>query len=202
MHLDPNLLLPLAALILGGLFHSLSADGAASILDHFSITWRLPAKALPIVILLVSVASYTVDARTAGSDWQRALIAALTTAFAGIFGAGANHAFVSGKGPTLPPGAGGAGAVLIGAFLAMTVSGCAWWQANGKTVTQDALSLSQIACIESSQFTSAPEVATACSIDSALVPVLEQLLAQKAAAHRSGFSWDAGAPVAKDAGAQ
>ena len=134
------------------------------------------------------------DAKLGGADWQHATITALQAAFGGVFGAGVNHALVNKSGP--PPGA---AAVLLGALALSSLSGCAWWDKNGKSVEQAVLSASQIACVEATQLTTSAEVATACSIDAALVPVLEQLLAQKAAAHKAGFVWH---QPGTDAGAQ
>lgn len=191
MQFDLASWLLVASIVLAGLYHSLSDDGAASLFDHFGSSFRLPPKLLPVVILVVGIGSGIIDAKTAGADWQHAAIAALKYSLGGVFGAGALHAYQSKNA--------GAAAVLLIAVALSSLSGCAWWDKNGKTVEQAVLSASQLACVEASQFTSSAEVATACSIDAALVPVLEQLLAQKAAAHKAGFVWhqpgtDAGAP--------
>lgn len=90
------------------------------------------------------------------------------------------------------------GTVGVGSSVAAT-AGCT--QQEAKTVTRDFLTLSELACITASALTDAPAVATACKIDSKLVPALEPLLAQKAAAKRAGAcstAQDAGA--AKDSG--
>ena len=71
---------------------------------------------------------------------------------------------------------------------------------EAKTVEQDLLSASQIACVELSSLTDAKAVATACAIDSALVPILQQLIGQREAAKQVGVSWqapDAGSDASK-----
>jgi hypothetical protein len=87
---------------------------------------------------------------------------------------------------------------IVAALLVLSVTGCAWWDAHGKTVETVALDAASIACIEASAFTDAPAVVDACKIDKTLTPLVEQLIAQKMAAKKAGFSWkqpgsDAGA---------
>jgi hypothetical protein len=98
------------------------------------------------------------------------------------------------KPPPTPPAS---RLVLISTVLTVAASlgGCAWWTANGKSVVQGGLEAAQIACVLSSEFTSAPEIVTACQIDKALTPFVEQLLAQKAVqkARASMHPADAGA---------
>lgn len=107
--------LPIFAAVLVALYHSLSDDGAASILDHFGIRWRLPPSALPVVILAFGVASGTVSSVVEGKDWQTALAAAVTTAIAGIFGAVTQHAIVN---RTVPRALGAVVFLLLGLSLA------------------------------------------------------------------------------------
>jgi hypothetical protein len=58
-------------------------------------------------------------------------------------------------------------------------------QQEVKTVVDDVLTASQIACILATALTDANEVAVACKIDSKLVPLITPLLEQKAAAKRA-----------------
>ena len=70
---------------------------------------------------------------------------------------------------------------------------------EAKTVESDFLTATQIACAMSSQLTDSKAVAAACQIDAALLPLLEQLIAEREAAKKSGVTWqsDAGADAAK-----
>lgn len=102
--MDFSLYLPLLAMILGGILHSLTDDGASSILAHFNITWRIPTVVLPITIFLVSIASGIVSSYIGGADLQHSIVAALTAAFSGLFGAVAVHAVTNKTPPKGPPG--------------------------------------------------------------------------------------------------
>lgn len=116
--MDLSLWLPVIALLLGAVFHSLSDDGGASILDHFGISWRLPAWTLPILILLTGGATDAVQSILAGTDWQKALVTAITSVIAGVFGATAQHAIVNKTPPKLPL------VLLLAGALAMTTTAC------------------------------------------------------------------------------
>lgn len=117
-----TLWLPIFAAVLVALYHSLSDDGAASILDHFGIAFRFPPKALPVVILAFAVASGTVSSVVDGKDWQAALAAAFTTAIAGVFGAVTQHGLVN---RTVPKSA---GALLVAGALSLAIGACAAFQ--------------------------------------------------------------------------
>ena len=230
MQFDLALYLPLAALILGGLYHSLSDDGAASILDHFGIAFRMPPRLLPVSILLVSVAAGIVDAKLGGADWQHALVTALSAAFAGIFGAGANHAMVNktspqhvgvpaeppapppivaapAYSPVVPSGAVAmrlvAGAAIC-VTLALAVGGCTWFKAHEAEINSAVLDADQIACIFAGSSLDANEQALACKIPQALIPellpVIEGLIGQREAARKQGIAFRLGHP--SDAGAE
>jgi hypothetical protein len=73
-------------------------------------------------------------------------------------------------------------------------------------IIEAALTASQIACIATSTLTDAPALAAACAVDKALVPallpVIENLIAQREAAAKAGVLWhgDAGAMVVIDGG--
>ena len=54
---------------------------------------------------------------------------------------------------------------------------------------QAVLSASQIACVFASSLSSSTAIADACAIDKALLPVLEQLIAVKAAAAKAGVTY-------------
>lgn len=60
-----------------------------------------------------------------------------------------------------------------------------------KTVVQDVLTSAQIACVFLQALTNAPEVATACGIDSKMTPLVEQLIGQREAAKKSGVQFKA-----------
>ncbi len=95
-----NLWIPVIALVLGSILHSLSDSGGASILDHFNIKWRLPTVFLPIAILGFGVASGTVDAFSAGADWKHALASAAAASLATALGATVQHGMVNKSGLT------------------------------------------------------------------------------------------------------
>lgn len=103
-----QLWLPLLALVLGAVTHSLSDDGGASILDHFGISWRLPKWSLPVAVLVFGTGADVTDAVVGGQDWQHALVTALTVAVSTIFGATTQHALVNKTPPKVPPEIGGA----------------------------------------------------------------------------------------------
>jgi len=97
-------------------------------------------------------------------------------------------------GATLPASVG------VGSYAA-SVAGCSpAAQQEAKAVASDALTASQLACILATALTSAPEVAQACKIDMALLPVIEPLLDQKAAAKRAGACEAAAAASKCDGG--
>lgn len=127
--MQSTLYLPLLAMVLGGILHSLTDDGASSILAHFNITWRVPTAALPLSIFLVSIASGLVDARVGGADWQHALVTSLTTVFSGLFGAVAVHAVTNKTPPKGPPGPLTGVATLLLLCLALGSTACASTQA-------------------------------------------------------------------------
>jgi hypothetical protein len=61
---------------------------------------------------------------------------------------------------------------------------------------KSAIDATQLACVFASALTDSAAVADACQIDRSLVPVLDQLIAQREGAKKSGVRWgaDAGAP--------
>jgi hypothetical protein len=89
---DFALWLPVLAILLGAIGHSLSADGGASILVRFGIEARLPAKALPVLVLVVSVGAGVADDVLAGQDLQHAAVMSIEAAVASVFGIVTNHA--------------------------------------------------------------------------------------------------------------
>jgi hypothetical protein len=75
--------------------------------------------------------------------------------------------------------------VMFVAFVVVSfLVGCTPGQ---RQTAKDALQLTELACVLASQFTDAPAVMTACQIDKALSPVVEQLLVQKAQAKRAAL---------------
>lgn len=84
-----NMLLLLTVLsgLIGGVSHSLSTDGGASILDHFGIEARLPKSSVAIAVLGCTGGAALVDTLVSGSDWQHALAAAGMAFTAALFGA-------------------------------------------------------------------------------------------------------------------
>lgn len=52
-----------------------------------------------------------------------------------------------------------------------------------------ALDATALGCVFASELTDAKAVADACSIDQALVPTIEKLIAQREAAKKSGVAW-------------
>ena len=52
-----------------------------------------------------------------------------------------------------------------------------------------ALDASELGCVFASELTDAKAVADACSVDRALVPVVEKLIGQREAAKKSGVAW-------------
>ena len=90
----------------------------------------------------------------------------------------------------------GAGLVACVALL-VAAPRCSTFSAqDAKTVVQDALSVSAIACVFASSLTDSKAVAQACQIDQTLAPLIQQLIAQREAAKKQGVTWsvDAGAP--------
>jgi hypothetical protein len=77
---------------------------------------------------------------------------------------------------------------------------------EAKTIIDWVLSAAQLTCLESTNFTTTPEVAQACKIDLQATPdvqpFLDQLLAQKAAAQKAGFTWHAPMPQPVPASSQ
>lgn len=212
--------LPLVAMLASGLYHQTSTDGDASLFAHFGWTYRLPAKATPLVVLGLGLGSGILDAKVGGADWAHAAFTGFNATLSSVFGAGMSHALTGmalpkgtplqgdflttvkpandSKPPSTPPKGPGP---LAGAAVLLAIIGCLGVLAgntsckdpNVPVIVNDALTATQIFCVESSQFTDSQAVADACAIDTALVPIIEQLLAQKAAAAKQGFAWDAGA---------
>lgn len=183
-----TLWLPIFAAVLVALYHSLSDDGAASILDHFGITYRLPPKALPVVILVFAIASGTVSSVVDGKDWQTALAAAFTTAIAGVFGAVTQHGLVNRSIPKA------ASALLVAGIFAMAISACSVFQkAVPFLPTPD-----QMACaeVEADKSTPALVIITKCGFAQDAIGFIESfLLGHKKAARLRAASLesDAGA---------
>jgi hypothetical protein len=84
------------------------------------------------------------------------------------------------------------GTTLVAGMItaAWALAGCSYFTPqNVKT----ALDATELACVFSSELTDSKAVAEACKIDAALVPVLEQLIAQRDAARKQGVKWTASA---------
>ena len=74
--------------------------------------------------------------------------------------------------------------------LCLVIGGCSLFTAQNLKTALDA---SALACVFASELTDAQAVASACSIDQALVPVIDQLIAQRDAAKKQGVHWGADA---------
>ncbi len=74
-------------------------------------------------------------------------------------------------------------ATLLAVFAALYIIGhCAGCSAaQNRAVAADALTGSQLLCVLATALSDSAEVATACKIDQALVPLIQPLMAQKAA---------------------
>jgi len=95
-------------------------------------------------------------------------------------------------------------AVMSASLLCLAVSsiGAKCTPAEIHSAEQAVLSASQIACVFASSLSDSKAIADTCAIDRALLPVLEQLIAVKAAAAKSGVTYhdpmkDAGADASK-----
>lgn len=116
-HVDLILWLTVVSTFLAGLTHSLSTDGSASVLAHFGVKARVPAGAVPVMILVCTLGSGVVDGYLGGADWQHAAGAALLALMGGVFGAGVNHSLANG-GKGGPPAA--AGVLLLVGFVSLS----------------------------------------------------------------------------------
>jgi hypothetical protein len=73
-------------------------------------------------------------------------------------------------------------------------------------IAKDVLTITELACVATTELTDVKAVADFCAIDikasPALVDVIQQLIDQRQAAKRAGFRWnaDGGAPAPRDAG--
>ena len=166
--IDIVLWLTVASTFLGGLLHSLSTDGAASVLAHFGIKGRIPASILPITILVCTIVAGVIDHRLAGADWQHAAGAALLALMGGTFGAGVNHSLTSGKGG--PPAA--AGVLLLFAFVSL--SACTPGQ---RGAARSVLDVAQVACLVAHQELPDSAVADACAVTEPFFGPMREVLA-------------------------
>lgn len=72
------------------------------------------------------------------------------------------------------------------AALVLALAGCSLFTASN---LKTALDGSALACVFGSELTAAAALATVCKLDQALVPVVDQLIAQRQAAKASGVTW-------------
>jgi hypothetical protein len=81
-------------------------------------------------------------------------------------------------------------ALTLGVPSALYLAACSLFTPqNAKT----ALEVTQVACVFATQLTDAKAVADVCKIDRTLVPVIEQLIAQREGAKKVGVVWGADA---------
>lgn len=167
--MQSNLLLWLTVVsaLLGAITHSLSADGGASILEHFGVKARLPAVFVPVMVLVAGFGSDAVDKYLAGGDVNQALAAAALAAIGSIFGAVAHHSYVNagkGGGPSSGGGVAGAAVLVIGVALAFGTSGCGLFaqaQPYFPSSAQDQCVLDEVAVGD----TNVGQILTKCGID-------------------------------------
>jgi len=74
--------------------------------------------------------------------------------------------------------------------LCLLIGGC---QLFTPANTKLALDASELGCVFATELSDSKAVAGLCKIDQTLVPVIEQLIAQRNAAKKAGVTWDAGA---------
>jgi len=123
MHFDLLLWLGVSSTLLGAIGRSLSADGAASLLDHFAIAWRLPKAALAALILFCGFGSGVADSMLAGQDLQHALATAAIATVGALFGATYQHGRV--------------GSAIVIIFFAVLTAACGALLKEAKTLTID-----------------------------------------------------------------
>lgn len=167
--IDIVLWLTVASTFLAGLTHSLSIDGAGSMLAHFGIKKRIPASAVPVMILVCTLAAGVIDHRLAGADWQHAAGAALLAFSGGIFGSGVTHTIATG-GKGGPPAA--AGVLMLLAFASL--SACTPGQ---RGAVRSVLDVAQVACIVAHQELPDSAVADACSVTDPFFGPMREVLA-------------------------
>lgn len=81
--------------------------------------------------------------------------------------------------------------------IAWSISGCSWLSTQeAKTVEHGALRTADVLCILANSLLDSPQIAEACSIEKALLPEIEKLLA----AHKAAARREAVASAARDAG--
>lgn len=99
--MDLTIWLPVLAMLLGAITHSLTDDGGASIIAHFwpGSTWRLPKTFIPVMILVCGASTDALQRYLAGTDWRHALASAIMAAIATCFGAAMNHTLTTEKAP-------------------------------------------------------------------------------------------------------
>lgn len=107
--------------------HSLSADGAASVLDHFGVEARLPKATVYVAVLVCTFGSGLVDAKLGGADWGHALFTAGSAFIASVFGAAKQHAAAT-KGILIWIGTG---------LLVVTLNACAAILHEARNLTVD-----------------------------------------------------------------
>jgi hypothetical protein len=91
-----GLWLPILSMVLGLIIHSLTADGAASLLARIGVVGRVPAQAIPPLVLLVGAGAGVVDALIGGADLQHAIASALTSTIMALGGVAAHHMVTAG----------------------------------------------------------------------------------------------------------
>jgi hypothetical protein len=205
------LYLPMACAITLFLYHQFSMDGGASLFAHFGWSYRLPKGATPFVAGLFGAGAAVLQSKQSGSDWSMAVFTGINSTVMGLLGATASHqlqifqakkpptsaiAIASSepandaKPPSTPPKgpgplAGAATILLLLGSLGFIAGNAACKDPTAasdiKSAVKTVLDASDIACINSSKFTTSADVAKDCAIDETLVPAIDQLLAGKAA---------------------
>lgn len=169
-----NLLLLLATMsfVLTSISHSLSDDGAASILNHFGIEYRFPTWLVYATTLGCTAGSAAIDNVVAGNGWQHALIVGLGALAASLFGAVKTQTAAQSARATITMKSVlafvGAGA------LALTVQACAAFQNAAPFIpTAD-----QIACVEVEAEKSTPAllILNRCGLTQDALAFVENLL--------------------------
>lgn len=178
---DFLLILTVLSGLLGSIAHSLSDDGAASVLEHFGTEARLPKATVYIVVLACTFGAGTADALLGGADVAHALSTAALAFTAAVFGAAKQQT--------------AAAKVAVVLVFAGAMSACAAFAKVEPLLP----SPDQIACVlveAEAGNDMVPDVMAKCGIDALLVHDIELLLMghKKAKAMRMArMSTDAGA---------
>lgn len=186
-----NLLLLLTTLsfVLVSISHSLSDDGAASILNHFGILYRFPTWIVYAAVLFCTAGSAGVDNVVAGNDWQHAAIVAFGAFAASVFGAVKTQSAAAVKAVALIVGTGA---------LVVTLQACAAFQ----SVVPFLPTSDQLACVEveADKATPALMIITKCGLAQDALSFVENFLvghkrakAIRADAQRAALFSDGGA---------